>query len=421
MKSIHLIALVASLLIWACAEERVPMDGKIFLEAVSKIEGMETEQRIGEADKLLQSVEKAGTPLYVNDTTAILVVRYSGDSLLMMGDMNLWQAEAVFTKIPDTDLQYFTGVYESNARLQYWLQTDPKAWPVVDTLNPYLVSNGFGLMSELAMPGYEYSPLFQPFRDGHKSSEVDLDEHILAPGVLPYEHLVHVWMPPHQEGGIAGSIYFLDGLGYISYAHMPAVLGEMMAQGQIPPLALVFVTPPNWEQSGDVNRETEYGLNPVFVEYLAEELVPMIESMYSIGTGPETRLIVGDSYGGLGAHYIGFTRPDVFGLAYSQSGYMSFKNDSLISMFEASAKLDLKLALDCGTYETQVGGGALPSMENDFLAANRRMKATLLNKGYDIHYSEFPEGHTWGNWRQHLTDILPWFFGSGKPTDRVEN
>ena len=80
----------------------------------------------------------------------------------------------------------------------------------------------------------------------------------------------------------------------------------------------------------------------------------------------------------------------------------------------ASEKLNLKLALDCGTYETRVGGGYLAASEGDFTAANRRMQATLQDKGYEIHYQEYPEGHTWGNWRQHLVDVLPWFFGTGK-------
>ncbi len=94
---------------------------------------------------------------------------------------------------------------------------------------------------------------------------------------------------------------------------------------------------------------------------------------------------------------------------------MSFRGDSLINLYRDSEKLDLKLAFDTGTYETHVGGGYLNPSEADFTAANRRMEQVLKAKGYEYHYDEYPEGHTWGNWRQHLFDILPWFF-SGHET-----
>lgn len=411
MKNFHVIIVLLTLLISACPLEDQVMDGAYFLKVVADIEEMDISKRFDVAESLFRAVETVGTPLYVNDTTAILVVHSDNDSLLLQGDMNLWQAEPVFKRIPGTNLQYFVGEYESNARLQYWFQADPKTWPERDPLNPYLVTNGFGKMSELAMPGYEYDSIFVPFRDGRKSSEEGLDSHIIPPGILPYEHTIHVWVPPDLgEQKAAGSIYFLDGLGYITYAHMPTALNALNQDGKIPTLIAVFVTPPNYEKAGEPNRETEYAMNPDFVSFLADELVPFINSKYLVETNAQSRLVTGDSYGGLAAHYIGYSRPDVFGLAYSQSGYVSFRGDSLINLFKDSDKLQLKLALDCGTYETQIGGSV--SSEADFTAANRRLKMILEAKGYDIHYREYPEGHTWGNWRKHLVDILPWFFGS---------
>jgi enterochelin esterase-like enzyme len=39
------------------------------------------------------------------------------------------------------------------------------------------------------------------------------------------------------------------------------------------------------------------------------------------------------------------------------------------------------------------------------------MKDALAEKGYDFVYKEYPEGHTWGNWRRHLIDALIHFYG----------
>lgn len=410
MKYFKLCALGMLFSMMSCQPDGL-MDGKTFLKAVEKIEKMDEARRWTAAEDLFRQVQDVGTPLYVNDTTAIIVAHTDEDSLLLLGDMNVWQAAPVFTRIPGTELQYFVGEYESNARLQYWFMNSPDAWPGTDSLNPNLVSNGFGKMSELAMPGYVYDPIFEPFRDGHLSTTDGLDEHMIPAGILPYEHLVHVWMPAGvSPEEIAGSIYLLDGLGYVTYAHIPTALAARIADGKIPPLMAVFVTPPNYEKAASPNRETEYGINPVFADFMADELVPYVESKYPIGRGPETRMVTGDSYGGLGAHYIGYQRSDVFGLAYSQSGYFSFLGDSLIKLYQDSEKLDLKLAFDIGTYETHVGGGYLNPDEADFTAANRRMEQTLKAKGYEYHYREYPEGHTWGNWRQHLIDILPWFY-----------
>jgi enterochelin esterase family protein len=39
------------------------------------------------------------------------------------------------------------------------------------------------------------------------------------------------------------------------------------------------------------------------------------------------------------------------------------------------------------------------------------MRAALDSAGYDLIYREYPEGHTWGNWRTHLIEALKHFFG----------
>ncbi len=58
-----------------------------------------------------------------------------------------------------------------------------------------------------------------------------------------------------------------------------------------------------------------------------------------------------------------------------------------------------------------VGKGWLPDEEIDFVAANRRFRDVLSEGGYDFEYREYPEGHTWGNWRRHVADALIHYFG----------
>jgi enterochelin esterase family protein len=40
------------------------------------------------------------------------------------------------------------------------------------------------------------------------------------------------------------------------------------------------------------------------------------------------------------------------------------------------------------------------------------MKTILEGKSYPLKYLEVPEGHSWGQWRSQLDDLLVYFFGS---------
>ena len=187
----------------------------------------------------------------------------------------------------------------------------------------------------------------------------------------------------------------------------------MIESGEIVPVIAVFVTPPNRHQPDIPNRTTEYGLNPDFARFMAEELVPFVEERYRSLDDPAARLVVGPSYGGLAAAYVPLQHPDVFGLGYSQSGYLSFGGNALITAYEEASPKPIRLYVDIGLYEQKVGQGWLPDDEIDFLQANRDFRDMLSAKGYDFVYREYPEGHTWGNWRAHLIDALIHFFPSG--------
>src|SRR5690606_4942596 len=179
-------------------------------------------------------------------------------------------------------------------------------------------------------------------------------------------------------------------------------------------LIAVFVTPPNLHKPKIPNRMTEYGMNDNYVKFFTEELIQFIEQKFSINSLPEKRLVVGDSYGGLISTYIAFSRADIFQNVYSQSGYLSFNDDRMIQLISDSQKKQIKLYVDIGTYEKNVGAAFLPATERNFIEANRRFKNILEKKEYDFIYREYCEGHTWGNWRRHLIDALKYFFGNPK-------
>lgn len=367
----------------------------------------------------------AQTPLVESDTTAVLLWRGDAQTVHVLGDMGAWADALPLARLAGTDLWYRRLTLEPEARLEYLFMVDDERegfgaelFGRPDPHNPHRVLSGFGPFSELVMPGYVYPDVFAPVREGTPGSFDGLDVHTLPTGVLPYAHEVLVYTPPaYQSDGARRypTVVFMDGRDYVEFAHVPAVLDSLIVRGQIEPVVAVFVDPPNRHGSASPNRTTEYGLNDDFVAFLSDELVPFVDARYRTRRDPTARLIVGDSYGGLIVTYVAFRRPDVFGLGYSQSGYHSFQDDRMVRIVGAADPPPVRLYVDVGTYETSVGAGMLPAAETDFLAANRRLRDALVARGVDAVYAEYPEGHTWGNWRGHLPDALRHFFPSPRP------
>lgn len=372
--------------------------------------------RLALAERFCEQIER--TPLVEGDTAAVFLWRGEANSVGLLGDVGAWAETLPLARVEGTDLWWRRVRLEPEARIEYLFMVDEAAEGFgaellgrPDPLNPHRVLSGFGPFSELAMPGYAYPEVFAPVRDGTPGLSDGLALHTLPPGALDYAHEVLVYTPPVYDADARyPTVYVVDGRDYVEFAHAPAVLDHLIERGEIEPIVAVFVDPPNRHGPHAPNRTTEYGMNDAFVAFLADELVPFVDARYRTRTEAAARLIVGDSYGGLIATYVPFRRSDVFGLGYSQSGYHSFQNDRLIRLVEESEPEPIRLSVDVGTYETVVGAGLLPEAERDFLAANRRLRDVLAARGYDFVYAEYPEGHTWGNWRAHLLDALRHFF-----------
>ena len=384
-----------------------------FCEYLVKVNDIQdSQQKIELTESFLSDVRAAQYPLYENDTTYVLLYQGEIDSVGIIGDMTNWVDILWMTQIEGTDLFYYRGNAEPDARLEYWLMFDPKGFPITDPWNEYKVLNGLGELSELAMPQYIRHPYFSDYIHGEKGSADDLKVHEINSGVLGYPHTIHVYLPPdYSQDKKYPVLYLQDGIDYVEFAQVPQTLDRLINENKIKSIIAVFVTPPNRLKADFPNRMSEYGLNDDYVKFFADELVPFIDKNYSTIPDSANRLVAGDSFGGLISAYIPLARTDVFANGYSQSGYQSFQGDKLINAYKASEKKAIKLYVDSGTYEQKVGASFLPKDEIDFISANRRFKKVLEEKGYNFVYHEYPEGHTWGNWRRHMIDALIYFFG----------
>ena len=156
-------------------------------------------------------------------------------------------------------------------------------------------------------------------------------------------------------------------------------------------------------------------MNDAYVKYFNTELIPFIDKKFRTNPSGDGRFVIGASYGGLISLYLTFTNPNLFTTVASQSGFVSYKNDTLLTLFRQSITRPFRVYVDVGTYEKNVTGFAAGTTEANFYRANRDFRNVLEQREYPFEYRDFHDGHSWGRWRNELPYILRWFFTPAKP------
>ncbi len=198
-------------------------------------------------------------------------------------------------------------------------------------------------------------------------------------------------------------ILAFDGAEYRDTMPLPAVLDTFVATRAAPPMIAVLV-----DDSALAARIADLGNASKMVQFLGRQLMPWVRARWPVATDPHRVIVTGSSAGGLGAAYVAFERPDLFGNVWSQSGAFwrgaeasnSAPYEWLTAQVADAPRKDVKFVLDVGALEDHATlGGTGPN----FLAASRRFRDALLAKGYDVTYTEVPNfNHAPQWWRQRL-------------------
>lgn len=343
----------------------------------------------------------------IEPTTGMVVIRWDGhhgEAPQLVGDHNDWLPDDGEPALDGSDTLEWRFYLPQDARIEYCF-VDKNGRSIRDPNNPNVMHNGFGVMSELMMPDYVSHTSLKKLRAGYKGSTDGCAVHHMMSSNLGYEVTFYVDRQWAGEGDNT-MLIFNDGLDYIEFAHAREVLSWLHDEGLIGPVTAVFVNPPNRHLADAPNRRTEYDLNPNYAAFIAEELVPKVEGVYRTGGSKERRCIIGDSYGGVCALFVAFNHPEVIGLAYSQSGYVGLRRDSI---FELARRVGPKVrfCFDIGTFETKIGSNMLDPDELNFYDANMRLREMLLDADIPHAFNVEPQGHTWGFWRDGLLRNLP--------------
>jgi enterochelin esterase family protein len=333
----------------------------------------------------------------VGDDEAIIWYCGPGSTVVLRGDM-LQERSEQLQRLVDTSFHYYRASYEPDARLDYHLLVDEE--DIGDPRNQRQVPSGYGPRAELVMPRYKESQRLH-VRGEMERGTLQIFE-AFPSDRYGTTHTVWVYLPAQYTASKRySSLYFHDGGDYLNFAHAATLLDNLIADQRLPPCIAIFVDPSN-----EHGRVIDYDLNPLYMQFISDELVPWIDQRYSTVDSPRHRAIIGASFGGLISLYTALHRPDVFNLVVGQSSFASRRDDAIIELFRALSPQPLRLHLTIGTYETHVGPFERGALEADFLRGNRLLRDVLVERGYNVAYSEYHEGHSWGLWRSHLGEAL---------------
>lgn len=344
-------------------------------------------------------------PLTLADSVLFLY-RGEAKTVAWMGDFNGWGYDKEFknqgTQIPGSDIWYLKTSFPKDARLDYKILINGTDW-IVDPNNPNQQWSGVGggsPNSELRMPVWKPDPIMIPRENIARGT---LEKDILFNSkTLGYQVTYSIYYPAHyNQDTVYPVLYVTDGYEYLHerLGNMKVILDNLIADERIKPLVVIFIDHREPVNRSNNRRMMELAMNSRYLNFIADEFIAEIEKQHTISKARADRAILGSSMGGLTAAYFAFSRPEVFGMAGIQSPAFWFKPD-IYSLCDNPENPPVKVFMTTGTIKDAEEGA-------------RKMKAILEKNTCTYQYIETNQGHSWGNFRDSIDDILLYFFPAG--------
>lgn len=219
---------------------------------------------------------------------------------------------------------------------------------------------------------------------------------------LGKERNLRIFLPPGYNELYSHRIFYCqDGEECFNFGRIATHAMKLILDEGLDPFIIVGV---------DVdmpNRTEEYAPEgsrfDAYTRFFLQELIPYVESRYSVRQGEGDRILVGDSLGGTVSLHLSLMAPDSIQKVISLSG--AFLNSSLETVRKETDLSHLRMFQLIGTEETEV---ATDRGTFDFLEYNRRMLPLLKERGAEIHYVEKAGKHLWGFWQKELPAAMQW-------------
>ncbi|MBX2916940.1 MAG: hypothetical protein KF856_16845 [Cyclobacteriaceae bacterium] len=336
---------------------------------------------------------------FIENDSVLFLYRGNATTVEWMGDFNGWGYVKDFPnkgqKITNTNIWYLKCKFSPDARLDYKILIDGVNW-MIDPANKFQQWSGVGggsPNSELRMPQWKEDLLTVTQTEVPKGELIS--DVLINSKSLGYQVTYSLYLPHnYKQYGAMPVAYVTDGYEYMhqQLGNMPATLDNLIHQKKIQPIITVFVDNREPVNRANNRRMTELAMNTKYLDFFINELIPAIQIQYPVKAEAKNRAIIGTSMGGLTATYFAFTRPDVFGLVGIQSPAF-YTRPQIYKLCEGNAEVQLKISMTTG-------------LINDTSAESRKLGDILKASSCVYQYREVNEGHSWGNWRRLIDDIL---------------
>jgi enterochelin esterase family protein len=308
-----------------------------------------------------------------------------------------------FLRVDGSDLWHLTLELPEASRVEYKLLVTRGEWMelVRDPLNPHEAHDPFGANSVCQVPGYEFPDwtLEDPEAErGH------LEELTLASRLLGGERPLEVYLPPRFRPDRRYPLLIVhDGRDFLRFASLQTVLDNLISRFEIEPLVVALSQSPE--------RLLEYGADPAHADFLALEVMPLLEQRYPLRPEPRHRGLLGSSFGAVAALHAAWTHPGLWDRLLLQSGSFAFTDigtapenpvieqvvQFMNALREDPGRPAERVYLSCGQYEA-------------LIYENRSLVPVLQRAGIQLRYREARDGHNWENWRDRLREGLCYLF-----------
>ena len=363
----------------------VNLEGQTFAHFINRLNALPEDQRQAVADSFMNSGHPL--PFIENDTLVHFVYNSAARSAAIEGDATGYTNKTM-THITGCNFWYITETYEADARLDYKFVINSSDF-ILDPKNPNICTGGYGPNSELRMPSYISPPEASVYSIIPHGT---LKDTTCFSSFLGNSRHVRIYLPPGYPSGSSEYpvILFHDGLEFITMCNADNILDYLISKQLMVPVIAVFVPP--------VDREPEFIGKKMdkYTDFITLELMPAIDAKYKTSKNPSKRAMAGISNGGNISLYIGTKHPELFGNVAALSSSII---NAISHTLSKGPKLNLAFYIDIGKYD-------IPEL----IPVAYKLREILKEKGYIYQFKEWHEGHSWGNWKDHLRLPLIQFF-----------
>lgn len=187
-------------------------------------------------------------------------------------------------------------------------------------------------------------------------------------------------------------------IGWIFQGHVGRIADRLLHDGQMKEMLIVM------GNGMAKNGEGFHTSKQAFPEILPKDLIPFIQSRYSVLTDRDHRAMAGLSMGSYQTSLVTLTHPDMFSYAGLFSGFLRAPWNPVFEPHMAMLEDADRFNSTFRVFYRAMG------TEDTFWQSFAKDDEYLEGKGLNITRETFPGGHDWTVWRRCIRSFLPRLF-----------